>query len=137
MNGGGWEGLDMSTICLDMFLGLPPLKWPVGVVFIGSNPPPPPYSCWTESSSFSVDGPTGQSSTHRTQNCSVSGAYHISRPLESTVGFVCPGNAPDSLVRLTFSDLLSFLIVWQSCGKSRPLANMTIGRGLTGQSGEF
>jgi hypothetical protein len=23
MNGGGWEGLDMSTICLDMFLGLP------------------------------------------------------------------------------------------------------------------
>jgi hypothetical protein len=26
MNGGGWEGLDMSTICLDMLLGLPHLK---------------------------------------------------------------------------------------------------------------
>jgi hypothetical protein len=25
MNGGGWEGLNMSTICLDMLLGLPPL----------------------------------------------------------------------------------------------------------------
>jgi hypothetical protein len=23
MNGGGWEGLDMSAICLDMLLGLP------------------------------------------------------------------------------------------------------------------
>jgi hypothetical protein len=26
MNGGGWEGLDMSTICLDMLLGLPHLE---------------------------------------------------------------------------------------------------------------
>jgi hypothetical protein len=26
MNGGGWEDLDMSTICLDMFLGLPHLE---------------------------------------------------------------------------------------------------------------
>jgi hypothetical protein len=26
MNGGGWEGLDISTICLDMLLGLPPLE---------------------------------------------------------------------------------------------------------------
>jgi hypothetical protein len=26
MNGCGWEGLDMSTICLDMLLGLPHLK---------------------------------------------------------------------------------------------------------------
>jgi hypothetical protein len=25
MNGVGWEGLNMSTICLDMLLGLPPL----------------------------------------------------------------------------------------------------------------
>jgi hypothetical protein len=23
MNGGGWEGLDMSIICFDMLLGLP------------------------------------------------------------------------------------------------------------------
>jgi hypothetical protein len=26
MNGGGWEGLDMSTICLNMLLGLPHLE---------------------------------------------------------------------------------------------------------------
>jgi hypothetical protein len=26
MNGGGWEGLDMSNICLDMLLGLPHLE---------------------------------------------------------------------------------------------------------------
>jgi hypothetical protein len=26
MNGGGWEGLDMSIICLDMLLGLPHLE---------------------------------------------------------------------------------------------------------------
>jgi hypothetical protein len=26
MNGGGWEGLNMSTICLDMLLGLPLLE---------------------------------------------------------------------------------------------------------------
>jgi hypothetical protein len=37
MNRGGWEGLDMSTIWLGMLLGLPPLKWPVGVVFIATN----------------------------------------------------------------------------------------------------
>jgi hypothetical protein len=26
MNGGGWEDLDMSIICLDMLLGLPHLE---------------------------------------------------------------------------------------------------------------
>jgi hypothetical protein len=26
MNGCGWEGLDMSTICLDMLFGLPHLE---------------------------------------------------------------------------------------------------------------
>jgi hypothetical protein len=44
MNGGGWEGLDMSTICLDMLLGLPHLEMAGWVVFIGPNPP---YSRWT------------------------------------------------------------------------------------------
>jgi hypothetical protein len=38
MNGGGWEGLDMSTTCLDMLLGLPHLEMAGWVVFIGSNP---------------------------------------------------------------------------------------------------
>jgi hypothetical protein len=37
MNRGGWEGLDMSTIWLGMLLGLPLLKWSVGVVFIATN----------------------------------------------------------------------------------------------------
>jgi hypothetical protein len=53
MNGGGWEGLDMSTICLDMLLGLPHHEWPVGEVFIGSNPP---YDRWTESNCFQSTG---------------------------------------------------------------------------------
>jgi hypothetical protein len=37
MNGGGWEGLDMSTICLDMLLGLPHLEMACWVVFIVTN----------------------------------------------------------------------------------------------------
>jgi hypothetical protein len=41
---------------------------------------------------------TGQSSAYRTQHCSVSGACHVSRPLESTVGFAYPCGAPDSPV---------------------------------------
>jgi hypothetical protein len=28
MNGGGWDGLDMSTIFLDMLFGLPHLEMP-------------------------------------------------------------------------------------------------------------
>jgi hypothetical protein len=53
MNEGGWDGLDMSTISLDMLLELPHLKWPVGVVFIGPNPV---SSRWTKSSSFLSTG---------------------------------------------------------------------------------
>jgi hypothetical protein len=37
MNICGWEGLSMSTRWLGMLLGLPPLKWLVGVVFIATN----------------------------------------------------------------------------------------------------
>jgi hypothetical protein len=37
MNGGGWEGLDMSTICLDMLLGLSHLEMAGWVVFIATN----------------------------------------------------------------------------------------------------
>jgi hypothetical protein len=36
MNIGGWEGLSMSTRWLGMLLGLPLLKWSVGVVFIAT-----------------------------------------------------------------------------------------------------
>jgi hypothetical protein len=53
MNGGGWESLDMSTICLDMLLGLAHLEMAGWVVFIGPNPP---YSRWTESSRFLSTG---------------------------------------------------------------------------------
>jgi hypothetical protein len=53
MNGGGWEGLDMFTICLVMLLGLPHLEMAGWVVFIGPNPP---NSLWTESSSFLSTG---------------------------------------------------------------------------------
>jgi hypothetical protein len=38
MNGGDWEGLDMSTICLDMLLGLPLFEMTGWVVFIDPNP---------------------------------------------------------------------------------------------------
>jgi hypothetical protein len=87
MNGGGWEGLNMSTICLDMLLGLPHLEmagW--GGIY---SLQPPPNSRWTESK-LSIGGRTGQSGVHRTQHCSVSDACHVSCPLESTVGFVFP-----------------------------------------------
>jgi hypothetical protein len=53
MNRGGWEGLNISTICLDMLLGLPHLKWPVGVVFIGPNPS---NSYWIERNNFLSTG---------------------------------------------------------------------------------
>jgi hypothetical protein len=43
MNGGCWEGLDMSTICLDMLLGLPHLEM-AGWGGIYSHQPS--CSCW-------------------------------------------------------------------------------------------
>jgi hypothetical protein len=96
MNVGGWEGLDMTTICLDMLLGLPRVEmagW--GGIY---RLQPPIYSL-DRKQQFSVDGHTGQSGAHRTRHCSVSGACHVSRPLESTIGFVCPCGAPDNPVR--------------------------------------
>jgi hypothetical protein len=76
MNGGGWEGLDMSTICLDMLLGLPSFEM-VGWGGIYSLQP----LIWPldRKQQLSVDGHTEPS-----------GACHVSRLLESTVGFVCP-----------------------------------------------
>jgi hypothetical protein len=53
MNGGGWEGLDMSTICLDMLLRLPHLEM---VGWGGIYRPQPPYSRWIESSIFLSTG---------------------------------------------------------------------------------
>jgi hypothetical protein len=63
----------------------------------------------------------------RTRHCSMSSACNVSRPLESTVGFVYPCGAPDSpvahrivrcdLTLLTVSELLMLLTVavaWQS-----------------------
>jgi hypothetical protein len=49
MNGGGWDGLDMSTICLDMLLGLPHHQMAGWGVFIASSHT---SSHWTESISF-------------------------------------------------------------------------------------
>jgi hypothetical protein len=37
MNRSGWEGLSMSTRWLGMLLGLPLLKWSIGVVFIATK----------------------------------------------------------------------------------------------------
>jgi hypothetical protein len=103
MNGVGWEGLDMSTICLDMLLGLPHLEMTGCGGFYRLQPP-----IWTldRKQQLSVDGHTGRSGAHRTQHCSVSGACHVSRPLDlsalSRTGQ--SGGTPDSLVQLTFSD---------------------------------
>jgi hypothetical protein len=55
------------------------LKWPVGVVFIGPNL----ISRLDRKQQLSVDERTRQSGAHRIRHCSVSGAYHISRPLVS------------------------------------------------------
>jgi hypothetical protein len=67
MNGGGWDGLDMSIICLDMLLG-PPLLEMVG--WGGIYKPQSPYSRWTESINFLSTG-TQDSSVH-TGHCPVS-----------------------------------------------------------------
>jgi hypothetical protein len=53
MNGGGWEGLDMSTICLDMLLGLPHIE----IASWGDIYRPNPISSrWTESDNFLSTG---------------------------------------------------------------------------------
>jgi hypothetical protein len=49
MNGGGWEGLYMSTICLDMLLGLHTFEM---AGWGGIYSPNPSNSRWTESNSF-------------------------------------------------------------------------------------
>jgi hypothetical protein len=90
MNGGGWEGLDMSTICLDMFLGLPPLKWPVGVVFFGSNPPPPPrIVVGQKAAAFLSMGPLDSPVRigHKIVQCPVptTSVAHWSQPLDLSV----------------------------------------------------
>jgi hypothetical protein len=71
MNGDGWEGLDMSTICLDMLLGLPHLEM---VGWGGSYRLQPPYSRWTESNSFLSTGTSNSlvCTEHDTVQCPVS-----------------------------------------------------------------
>jgi hypothetical protein len=77
MNGGGWEGLDMSTMCLDMLLRLPHLDM-AGCGGIYRLQPP----IWP------LDRKHRRA--HRTVRCawtrhfSVSGACHVSRPLDSS-----------------------------------------------------
>jgi hypothetical protein len=39
MNGGGWDGLDISIICLDMLLELPHLKMTGWGGFYSPQPP--------------------------------------------------------------------------------------------------
>jgi hypothetical protein len=77
----------MSTICLDMLLGLPHLEI-AGWCGIYSLQP----LIWLldRRQQLSVDGHIRQSDAHRTQHCSASGAWHVSRPLELTVGFISP-----------------------------------------------
>jgi hypothetical protein len=53
MNGGGWEGLDMLTICLDMLLGLPHIEM---AGWGGIYRLQPPYGYWTESNIFLSTG---------------------------------------------------------------------------------
>jgi hypothetical protein len=87
--GRAWICLLYALICC---LGSHTLIWPVVVVFIGSNSP---YGRWTES----IDGHTGQSGApgHGTFQCPV--------PTTSVARWIrLPYGAPDSPVRLTFSD---------------------------------
>jgi hypothetical protein len=76
MNGGGWEGLDMSTICLDMLLRLPHFEMAGWGGIYRLQP-----LIWSldRKQQLSVDGHTGQSGAHRTLHCLLSGACHISR----------------------------------------------------------
>jgi hypothetical protein len=79
MNGSGWEDLDMSTICLDMLIGSHTFEM---VGWGGIYMLQPLIWLLDRKQQLSVDGHTGQSGAHRTQHCSVSGACHVSRPLD-------------------------------------------------------
>jgi hypothetical protein len=57
MNGGGWEGLDMSTMCLDMLLGFPLFE----MADCGGIYWPQPSISLDKNQQLSVDGHTGQS----------------------------------------------------------------------------
>jgi hypothetical protein len=72
MNEGGWEGLDMSTICLNMLIGLPPLEM---VGWVGIYMLQPPYGHWTESRSFLSTGTPD--SPVRTRHCTVHCPVHV------------------------------------------------------------
>jgi hypothetical protein len=83
----------MSTICLDMLLGLPHLEMTVGVVFIGPNPI---TSHWTKSSSFLSTGtPNSVWCLPRQPTVGVCS----SRPLDltTTQTIRCPGHVSRSL----------------------------------------
>jgi hypothetical protein len=100
MNGGGWEGLNMSTICFGMLLGIPHLEMACWGDFYRLQPP---YGRWTESDNFLSTGtPDSPVCTgHYTVHCPVC------VPRQSPVGvdrwIRLPSSALDSLVQLTFS----------------------------------
>jgi hypothetical protein len=84
MNGGGWEGLNMSTICFDMLLGLPCFKmagW--GGIYSHQSP----CSRWGRLLAMGApDSPV----RHRTHTVQCLVCRHVSQPLgfgaRSTVG---------------------------------------------------
>jgi hypothetical protein len=78
----------MSTICLDMLLGLPHLEM---AGWGGIYRPHPPNSCWTESSSFLS---TGTPDTVRCQPRLPTVEVYSSRPLgpTGTQTVRCPGH---------------------------------------------
>jgi hypothetical protein len=78
---------------------------------------------------LSVDGRTGQYSAHRTRHCSLSGACHVSRPLEFVavdrwirLPLWCTGQSSATWPSLTVSD-------GGSPGGIRPLANWPLALG--------
>jgi hypothetical protein len=123
MNGGGWDGLDMSTICLDMLLELPHHKMVGGVVFIGPNLI---SSRWTEGSSLLSTG------TPDSPVCTGHPLFIVwCLPRQPTVG-VCSGRPLDLTATQTAQCTPDSLVTWpcqptiEVCG-SRPL-DVTIAR---------
>jgi hypothetical protein len=70
----------MSTISLDMLLGLPHLEM---VSWGGIYRRQPHFYPFERKHQLSIDGRTRQSNAHQTGHCSLSGTYHVRRPLGS------------------------------------------------------
>jgi hypothetical protein len=132
MNGGGWEGLDMSTICLDMLLGLPHLEM-AGCGGIYSHQP----SCSRWGRLLTMGAPDSPV-RHRTSTVPCPVPRHVSqplglgagRPLEalSSRGTTKFGAAPDKYCSLSSAPLTLRSDSAAHCSSCQVILQSTVAR---------